>query len=56
MSQRIFDHLYGTPEDRYFSAVARAMHGSRWWRMVPTYEEPAAVSGEVIVAARRVSA
>jgi hypothetical protein len=44
---RIFDHLDGAPEDRWFSKIARQMQQSPWWRAVPTRTEPAPVSGEI---------
>lgn len=45
--RRIFDHLEGSPDDRYFSRIARQMHGSAWWSSVPVYVAPRPVSGEV---------
>lgn len=44
---RIFTHLEGCGEDRWFSRVAHAMTRSPWWSTVPVRDEPRAVSGEV---------
>lgn len=48
---RIFDHLDGTPEDAPLSRIAHRMRRSAWWRTVPAYVSPLAVSGEVDSAA-----
>lgn len=36
---RVFDHLDGEPEDRWFSKIARHMQRSPWWRAVPRFSE-----------------
>jgi hypothetical protein len=44
---RIFDHLDGEPEDRWFSKIARHMRRSPWWSRLPVRDEPKAISGEI---------
>lgn len=44
---RIFDHLDGEPEDRWFSKIARRMRRSPWWSRLPVRDEPKAISGEI---------
>jgi hypothetical protein len=44
---RIFDHMNGEPEDKWFSKVARQMQQSPWWLTRPKRTEPAPVSGEI---------
>lgn len=44
---RIFDHLDGQAEDRWFSRIARQMQCSPWWQSIPKPEPQAPASGEI---------
>jgi len=46
---QIFNHLDGAGERRWFSAIARELHDSPWWREVTPWSEPRAVNGEIEV-------
>lgn len=43
---RIFDHLFGGPDDIRFSRVAHAMRSEPWWRGIPIIVGLDDVSGE----------
>ena len=43
----IFDHLVGSPEDKFLRECAGYLYRSTMWRMVTPWTEPAEVSGEI---------
>lgn len=49
-TDRVFDHLAGEPDDKQFSAVARAMCSEAWWRGIPVFVVPGDVAGEIAAA------
>lgn len=46
-SARCFDHMSGEPEDKRFSAVAKAMRSEAWWHGRPVYMVPDDAAGEI---------
>lgn len=43
----IVDHVEDDTEADHFWYVARHLYMTEWWTTVPTYVEPAPVSGEI---------